>query len=295
MSAKQEFLVRDRLLRGVTADKMLKITVVKTTAVVRDAQQKHGLSPAAAVILGQTLTGALLLASALKGEERITVRIDGDGPAGMLIAEANAVGAVRGYIGNTALEPDDKLGNLIGNGRMSVAKVLYNEARPVTGTVELSNSSPQAAFAAYLKQSEQVLSALLLDVALDADGNTAHAGGILVQELPGAALDTLLMAEKALESLPRISAIFERGAYIDHILQHVGGAGAKELNRMLVDFFCSCTEEGFVRALSLLSMDELREMQGQPQELVCHYCSKKYPVTGDKMTQIYLDKKVVMN
>jgi molecular chaperone Hsp33 len=302
MSLKEDFLHRDRLIRGISDDKLFKITVVKTSSVVRDAQTKHGLSPLAAVILGQSLTGGLLLASTLKGEERLTIRIEGDGPVGNVIVEANAVGAVRGYVGhNDAALPegasDVSLADGLGNGMLSVAKVLYNEARPVTGTVGVNKDSVQEALAHYIRQSEQVESALLLDVDVDENGQVTEAGGILVQALPNAPLEGMVALQQALESLPRISSLFKnRAYYIDGILNLVGkDIGARELNRMLVDFFCSCTEESFIRALTMLDLSELKEMAGTQQELVCHYCNKKYPVSAEKMTSLYHSRKAALN
>jgi molecular chaperone Hsp33 len=302
MSQKEAFLHRDRLVRGITSDGFFRITVVKSSQVVRDAQSKHGLGPLAAAILGQTLTGALLMASTLKGEERLTIRFEGNGPIGVVVAEANAVGAVRGFVGNPQATLDFSDENIrmmdaLGNGTLSMAKVLYNEARPVTGTVVIDGVSIQEALAHYIRQSEQVESALLLDTSMDENGVITQAGGILVQALPNAPLQGMVALQQAMETLPRITSFFEGNAgYIDTILHQVGGAvGVKELNRMLVDFFCPCTEDSFIRALSLLDTRELTEMAGKPQELVCHYCNKHYLIPAATMDRILLERKVSMN
>ena len=80
------------MVKGITKDGHFKLSVVKTTALVKEARDRHGLSLLATVILGKTLTAAALLASELKKEERIQVRLDGSGPLQYVVAEANSLG-----------------------------------------------------------------------------------------------------------------------------------------------------------------------------------------------------------
>ena len=89
ISKKEQFLQKDRLIKGITSDGFFKLSVVKTTEAVQLASQKHGLSPLAAVILGRALTGTILLAGELKGEERIRVDLQGNGPLEHVITEAS--------------------------------------------------------------------------------------------------------------------------------------------------------------------------------------------------------------
>jgi molecular chaperone Hsp33 len=101
---KEDFLFKDRMVKGMTKDGHFKLSVVKTTALVKEARDRHGLSLLATVMLGKTLTATALLASELKKEERIQVRLDGSGPLQYVVAEANSLGEVRGYVGNPSAE-----------------------------------------------------------------------------------------------------------------------------------------------------------------------------------------------
>lgn len=79
------------------------------------------------------MTATMLLASELKKEERIQLRMDGNGPLKSVIAEANSLGEVRGYVADPTAELDYtskgvSLGDGIGLGVLSLTKVLYNEA-----------------------------------------------------------------------------------------------------------------------------------------------------------------------
>jgi len=50
-----------------------------TTELVRETQRRHLLSPTASAALGRLITGAALLAANLKGGERLSLQIAGDG------------------------------------------------------------------------------------------------------------------------------------------------------------------------------------------------------------------------
>ena len=300
MNKKEIFLKKDRLIRGITTDGFFKISVVKSTDVVKLAQEYHNLSLLTTVILGRALTGSLLLASELKGEERIRLHLEGKGPIGTLITEANAIGEARGYVENPAAELDytktNNLGDGIGLGVLSFSKSLYNEARPTTGTVELISGNISDDIAYYLFQSEQVPSAITLDVGIDDDGNVSHAGGILIQALPGAPENGVLALEENLKKLLPLSTQFIDDQYIDDLMHKVSEPlKIKELGRIPVHFFCRCTKDRFLTALSMLQIHELEEMEHQTQELVCHYCNKKYMITPPEIQKIIQDLKIRLN
>src|SRR5690625_2454227 len=70
---KKKFRFRDRLIKGIEAEARFKVSVVKTTEVVLTVQLNHNLSLLNTLLLGRTLTVSMLLASELKGEERIQI------------------------------------------------------------------------------------------------------------------------------------------------------------------------------------------------------------------------------
>lgn len=300
MNKKEQFLKKDRLIKGITSDGFFKISVVKTTDVVKLANEYHNLSLLSTVLLGRTLTGALLLASELKGEERIRLQIQGNGPVGLILAEANAVGETRGYVQNpqAGIQVADgtKLGDGIGLGLLSFSKSLYNEAQSITGTVELISGNISEDIAYYLMQSEQIPSAISLDVGIDEKGEITHAGGILIQALPGAPENAIELLEDNLKKLLPLSDQYCNDLYIDDLLIEVARPLAvKEVGKVPVHFFCRCTKDRFMNALSLLNIDELEEMQTSTQELVCHYCNKKYFITSKEIKSLVSDKKIKMN
>jgi len=297
---KREFLLKDRIIKGITEDGFFKVTVVKTTEVVQAAREKHGLSLLSTVLLGRTLTGTMLLASELKGEERINVRFEGNGPVGMIHAEANSVGEIRGYVQHPEAQLDytksKTIGDGIGLGVLTISKTLYNEARPTQGSVEIVKGNISEDLAHYLIQSEQVQSALHLDVGIDEDGNISHAGGVLIQALPGAPAENIDRIQENFKAMPPLSDQFSHGLYIDDMLEHmVAPYTIKELDRCPVHFYCRCSRDRFKDALMMLSAKDLEEISDEGQELVCHFCNEKYHIGKDEIEVILIDKKAQLN
>ena len=286
----QQFLYRDRLLQAITTDGNYRIAVVKSTDIVRTARKKHHLSLLTTVLLGRALTGSLLLASSLKGEERIQMRLEGNGPVGVINTEASRHGEVRGYVmrPDAELNPAEEmsLSDGIGVGVLSVSKILYNRARPVTGTVALLRGNINEDLAYYLLQSEQVPSAVSLDVSLGENGEVLQAGGVLVQAMPGATKEKTIRLEENVRSMPQPGEQLAHG-YLDDLLRNTtAGMEVKELGRYPVDFFCRCSKDRFKKSLSLVNPDDLLSMDGATEELVCHYCNERYEFKREEIESI---------
>ncbi|MBD3617416.1 MAG: Hsp33 family molecular chaperone HslO [Gracilimonas sp.] len=297
----EEYNFKDRLIKGITKDGHFKVSVVKTTKVVKTAKDNHRLSLLNTVILGKALTATMLLASELKGEERIQLRMDGNGPIGHLVAEANSVGEIRGYVKNPTAEldyadPETQLGDGIGLGVLTFSKILYNEAEPRTSSIQLIKGDVTSDVAHYLAQSEQIPSALLIDVGIDEEGNVTQAGGLMIQRLPGAPDGQIDMLQERLGAFPPIDELLSDDQYIDEIMQKaISPLEVKELNRQPVDFFCRCNRKRFKNALSMLSLDDLKDMEGEGQEVVCQYCNKRELISKEEVENIIMDAKAKLN
>lgn len=298
---REDFEFKDRLIKGITQDGNFKISVVKTSDVVKEAKERHNLSLLNTVLLGKTLTAAMLLASELKKEERIQLRLDGNGPVGSIIAEANSLGEIRGYVANPAAEldytdPSVVIGDGIGLGILTFTKVLYNEAEPQSSSIEIVNGDINSDVAQFLAQSEQIPSAVILDVGISEDGTVTEAGGLLLQRLPGAPEGQIDMLQERLGSFPPLDQLLEGGMYIDEIMKKsLSPIKVKELARQLVDFFCRCSKERFLDALSMLGIEELKDMEAEGQEVACHYCNNREHISKEEISKLIAEAKAKLN
>src|SRR5690606_20022181 len=100
-------LERARLVRVTAYDGLVRAIAVDATEVVAELHARHDTYPAVTAALGRLATGALLLGSMLKEPHHtITLRVQGDGPAGTLLASATGAGEVRGLVANPRPDVD---------------------------------------------------------------------------------------------------------------------------------------------------------------------------------------------
>ena len=110
------------MIRGISENGGAVLVAIDSTDLVREMERIHHTSAVTSAALGRLLTGAAMMATHLKNEEdTLTLRMKGDGPAGVVLAVANGKGEVKGYVQNPVVElpsrPDGKLdvGGAIGH------------------------------------------------------------------------------------------------------------------------------------------------------------------------------------
>ncbi len=83
-------------MHGTAADGTIRVLAAVTTDTLTEAVRRHQPTPTVSAALGRVLTGTLLLGATLKEYDRLTVKVEGDGPVGGITAEATPDGKVRG-------------------------------------------------------------------------------------------------------------------------------------------------------------------------------------------------------
>ena len=180
-----------KLIRCISEDGTLTVMAADTTDIVNRAQEIHGTSAVISAALGRLLTAASLMGSALKGaDDSVTLRINGNGPAGTVLAASDSQGNVRGYAVNSVVElPLNDKGKLdvsgaVGkDGFLTVIKDLGLK-EPYVGQVPIISGEIAEDITAYFAESEQIPTACALGVLVDRDLSVAAAGGYLIQLLP---------------------------------------------------------------------------------------------------------------
>jgi molecular chaperone Hsp33 len=131
---------------------------------------------------------------------------------------------------------------------------------------------------------------------MDKNGEVTEAGGLLIQKLPDAPDGQIDMLQERLSSFPAVHKFFEDGQYIDDVMHKVmSPIKVKELSRQLVDFFCRCSKDRFLNALSMLNYDDLKEMKGESQEIVCQYCNNREEISKEEIAELITSAKAKMN
>lgn len=283
---KRQFKERDRVVRAISRNGLFRAAAVKTTAASRVAQERHQLDALGAVALGRALTASSLMASFLKGEERVIVEAEGNGPIAYVYAESLQIGEVRGYL-RTHDAPDPEAASLLGTGRMKVSRILFDNNEPVTGIVELKRGDISTDLSHYLTQSEQIPSVVVIDVDMNDDGTVQHAAGLIVQAMPGATPEDIFATYDAMTDLPRLAALLEEGCHPDDMLARVLPGEIEIVASTPVDFFCRCSMDRFKAALMTLGYEEIASMeQAGHNELICQYCNEHYYLSGDDFQEL---------
>jgi molecular chaperone Hsp33 len=284
----------DHLVKATAAGGRIRAVAVRTTGLVEEARQRHEMAPTAAAALGKALTGGLLLASTVRKQGRLNVRIAGGGPIGGIFVDAGTDGTVRGYVGNPVIDlpPNDNghlnVGGVVGqDGTLSVTYDLG--VRPYSGTVQLVSGELGQDFAAYLGKSEQIPSAVSLGIWFD-KGKVQSAGGFIVQLMPDAGDEIAERLEQAVLNAPFFTEMEMKKMSLTAILERVLQGFAVEIlqDDQEVQFSCHCNEERVLNAIRMLGEDEIRDMiqTDGKAEVRCHFCNEQYLVPKDELERL---------
>jgi molecular chaperone Hsp33 len=280
----------DVLLSASAVDGRTAFVAAITTDLVAALRDRHDLWPTATAAVGRLTTGAVLFGRSLKGRERISLQIAGDGPLGSLAADtwlldARTLGA-RGYARNGRVDlPIDARGKFdvagaIGSGSLQMTRS-RESGQPYVGVVSLRSGEIAEDLAVYLAQSEQIPSVVALGVLANPNGVVA-AGGILAQVLPGADERTLAELEQRALALPPVTKLITEHADAGALLHALAGDVKLRSRRSIaVRFACLCTRAKVEAALLGLGADELRRRARKHDrtEATCEFCRKTYLFT----------------
>jgi molecular chaperone Hsp33 len=280
----------DRLIQGMAEGGDFRIVAAQTTDTVETARSLLDLSPVAADALGRALTGSLLLARLLAKDVKhqyVTLRFEGDGPLGAVIAEANVAGAARGFVENPVpLDTTLDVPRAIGTGMLSVVRGAPPAGRPYTSKLLLTGGGVAQELTHYLAGSEQIASAVLLGVLNRREG-VAAAGGIVIQAFPHATEESIARIEKAVREAPPLSTLLDKVPIEDVVATVLQGCDYKQIDpsfNVPLSYTCSCSRERALAPLTLFSAEELQEMVEQNgTEVTCQFCGRKYQFSGDDL------------
>lgn len=285
----------DYLVKALAFDGQVRAYAAKTTDTVGEAQRRHQTWPTASAALGRSMTAGVLMGSMLKGESKMTIKVEGGGPIGVIVVDSNAKGEVRGYVTNPQTHFDlNAKGKLdvaraVGtSGTLSVVKDLGMKEH-FTGSVELVSGELGEDFTYYLVSSEQVPSSVGVGVLVNPDNTILAAGGFIIQLMPGTDESTIAEIEKRLGSVEPISKLIQKGFTPEEILFEVLGKDhVKILDQHPVAFHCPCSRERISNAIISLGADEIQSMieEDGKAEAECHFCNERYHFSKEELTEL---------
>lgn len=293
----------DELIRVLALGGRIRAVAATTTATTERLRAIHDPSPTVTAALGRAATGALLLAASLEKvtgrEPLLTLEIDGGGPAGRFLATASPGGWVRAMVAEPRAtaepRPDGKLdvAGVVGTrGHLAVTRD-PGTREPYRGVVALVSGEIATDVAHYLDESEQTPAAAALGVFVVPEGQVVHAGGYLIQVLPGVNDEEAAALAERVRALGTVTDRLRAGENHRQWLEHLFPDGFEEVGRTQVRFHCGCSADRVERALKLLGAAELSDLVSQslaePVVLTCEFCRTNYPISRDRLGELLLE------
>jgi molecular chaperone Hsp33 len=315
-------MMLDKLIHATAVNNQLRCMAAVTTNLVGEACRRHRTSPTASAALGRTLTGGLLLGSGVKDLEKLTVHFDCDGPIGNIVAQADPLGNVRGYVSNPDADSMSMNANgkldvraVVGGGKLYVTRDAGFEIglmkEPYRGMVPIVSGEIGEDIAYYLAKSEQVKSAVSLGVLMTVDGKdngdnqirtksetaefsldslrVSAAGGYIVQMMPSADEGLAALLEQNISRAPYATDMVRMGfSPIEMLKTVLGDVDVLVLEETEPRFYCQCSRERALLIISALGRDEIVDMleKNNGAELICHFCNEAYQISADELVAL---------
>ncbi|MCJ7843019.1 Hsp33 family molecular chaperone HslO [Lederbergia sp. NSJ-179] len=282
--------MEDYLVKAIAYDGQVRAYAAVTTNTVGEAQARHQTWPTASAALGRTMTAGVIMGAMLKGEDKITVKIEGGGPIGIVLADANALGHVRGYVTNPQTHFElNEIGKLdvsraVGvNGTLTVVKDVGLRDH-FSGQVPLVSGEIGDDFTYYFAKSEQTPSSVGVGVLVNPDNTILAAGGFIIQMMPGVDEEVISEIEQKLQATPPVSRLMADGYSPEKMLE----CFLKDVNileKQTVEFRCTCSKERLSNAIISLGKEEIHAMIVEDGEAnaQCHFCNETYHFTKEEL------------
>ena len=288
--------MKDYLVKALAFDGEVRAYSVRTTNTVSEAQRRHDTWRTASAALGRSLTAGTMMGAMLKGDQKLTIKVEGNGPIGPILVDAHANGDVRGYVTNPHVDFEGTE-----QGKLRVYQAVGTEGfvtvikdigmrEPFIGQSPIVSGELGEDFTYYFAVSEQTPSSVGVGVLVNGDDSVLAAGGFILQIMPGAQEETISFIEDRLQKIPPVSTLIEQGLSPEELLYTVLGEDkVKVLEVMDVQFNCTCSRERIESVLISLGKTELeqvREEEEEETEVHCHFCNELYKFSKEDITNL---------
>lgn len=287
--------MNDYLIKATTYNGMVRAYAISSTDLVEETRRRQDTWATTSAAIGRVVSISAMMGAMMKGDDTLTVKVEGNGPAGAIIADANAHGKVRGYVTNPHVDFD-----LNDQGKLDVARAVGPEGNIsvikdlglkdyFTGHVPIVSGEISEDFTYYFANSEQVPSAVGAGVLVNPDQSILAAGGFIIQVMPGADETIIEALEEQIQTFPAISTLIQEGNSPEEILNRLFADEEVTIHEQLpVVFRCKCSRERIENAIKGLGNEEIESMihEDHGAKATCHFCNETYQFTERELEEL---------
>ncbi len=285
-----------KIVRYIAVDGSAFVIATDSTDIIFKAEQIHKTSATVTAALGRLITATSMMGDMLKDkEDSITVRMNGGGPCGDLIAVSDYKGNARGYVQNPVVEiPLKQNGKLDVSGAVGTDGQLYvikdiGMKEPYVGQVPIISGEIAEDITNYFATSEQTPSVCALGVLVNPDLTVKKSGGYIIQLLPGCPDEIIDIIEKNISEIPSVTQMLDSGMSPDEIAKTaMQGIELDKLDESTAEYRCNCSRKKVENALISTGLNALNEMANDNKDtkVECHFCDKEYIFTSDDIKHL---------
>ena len=240
-----------KIVRYITTDGSAFVIAGDTTDMVSEAENIHKTSAVTTAALGRLMTAASMMGVMLKGkDDSVTLRLNGGGPAGVVLAVSDSQGNARGYVENPVVEiPLNDKGKLDVRGAVGTDGFLYvmkdmGLKEPYVGNTQIVSGEIAEDITNYFAVSEQTPTVCALGVLVNPDLSVANAGGFMIQLLPGCPDETISKIEASIKDIESVTTMLSKGMSPDDIAKRaMRGIDIEKLDESENEYRCNCSKE----------------------------------------------------
>lgn len=278
------------------SDGQIRLTGISGTTTVNQMRENFNLGLLETLVLGQAYIASGLMASSVKGNDRIQLSVECAGPIGGIYTEAWACGAVRGYLKNNPIPLEKPLESLnldplYGPGFISVTRLLEGSKAPFTGQTMMQYGDLAKDLALHYQESEQTPTLFNLAIHFDKKGRVTGAGGLFIQAMPGCREETLESLASKCDSLPSLGKAISEGVSVkDYCLSNFADFGIQDLGEQIFGFSCPCSRNQYGAYLSRMGKaekDDILKTTKWPLEIECFNCGSRYQFSEEETKELF--------
>lgn len=247
----------------------------------------HEYDKLTAETLGHAAAATGLIAQNLKFDGAVTLQIQSNGVLRMLVTQCTNELDIRGMASTEPGRVAANFAGLIEDGHCAVT--VDAGERPYQGIVDIDESSLAASLEHYFARSVQVP----CHVALVA--NEDIAGGMLLQQVPGQAVDEDDWSRLHFLAETLGCEDFESEAGIKLIGKLFAEDDVRVYRRRAVNFRCRCSQQKTEDVLKMLGEQEARETLTEQGgiEVICEYCGRVRTFDAVDVERLFIENVVL--